>query len=442
MTILKSKIVKHFSSKTKILSNFIKVFLILTLFISQINGVFASATTEKKLEIEYNEKKETIENQIDTISKTLDDLAKNQVQAQSRTSTLSGQVSNIRSEQNRVDRLIFETRVVVQQIEKEIDSNQSEIDSLSGEVRDILREMQVQRQNNFFKIFLTSENLGNALNEMYNLSSINERLDSKRRQIEESNQKLAENKKQNEAIKDQLEKSRSLLRSKESNLTVLLSETQGEESKYSSLLSSIENQKQELEAQLGGIEGEYLAEIQTLQQEGFQEEYDENANCSFEDKRRIRTDEDYFTKPADGWLTQKFHCGHDGVDIANSIGANIYSIAEGTVERIGPNNNGCIGLRCNGGFGNYILVRHDLPSNQTIYSLYAHLNKVSTKQIGEQLEKGEVIGEMGCTGYTKPFPCGSHLHFVILSDTYEVSGLGCRLGGSTCLDPQKYIKGI
>lgn len=397
------------------------------------------ARTEEQIAIEFQEKRDSVQSQIENINRTLDEIIQNQQEVHSQSTTLVQRTIDIREETSRIDNMIFDTRVVIQQVEKEIDKNQTEIDLLSQEIKEILRELQIQRNNNLLKVFLTSENLSEALSTVYQLSSTNDRLEQKRREMEFKNQTLTSNKEQHQAIRDQLERSRSLLRSRESNLSVLLSATEGEESKYQQLISSIENQKRELEAQLGGLDGDYLAEIQALQEVGFQEEYDESASCSFEDTRRLRIPKDYFTAPAKGWLTQPFHCGHDGIDIANAIGTDIYAIADGTVERIGPNNNGCIGLGCNGGFGNYILVKHRLPSDQVVYSLSAHLHTMPNKRIGQEVKRGEVIGKMGCTGYTRPFPCGSHIHFVLLADTYETGGIGCRLGGATCFDPLKYI---
>jgi murein DD-endopeptidase MepM/ murein hydrolase activator NlpD len=428
------KIIKNnFKTILKTLVLVLNILIILT-------QVSTLATTKDQIEANFQKQKTNVQSQIENINKTLDEIAKSQEEVQIKSTTLAGQTKMIKEETKKIDDMIFQTRIVIQQVEKEIVKNEAEIESLNKEIRDILREMQLHRQNNILQIFLTSNNLSQALNEVYNLSSVNERLEEKRQEIETKNRILSTNKKQHQEIKDQLERSRSLLRSKESNLAVLLEQTQGQESKYQQLIASITSQKEELQAQLGGLEGDFLAEIKALQEKGFQEEYDESVNCNFEDQRRLQIPSDYFTKPADGWLTQGFHCGHDGIDIANSIGSNIYAIGDGVVERIGPNNNGCIGLSCNGGFGNYILVRHRLPSDQTVYSLYAHLNKVPTKRVGEQVSKGQVIGEMGCTGYTKPFPCGSHIHFVLLSDTYETAGLGCRLGSATCFNPLKYMK--
>ncbi len=393
---------------------------------------------EQKAQEEYESKKDEIAGQIETIENTLDEIAQSHLKVGEEKNNLATQVNSIKTEQREIDNLITETRIVINQIEKQIRENQEQIDTLNKEIKSLVKEIQRKDANNVFKLFLTSDNLGDVLSELYTLNSSKDKIQEKRDEINKINEKLEENKKQNTKIKEQLERSRSLLRSKESNLSVLISETEGEQSKYAELLESIRVQKNELENQLGSIEGEYLAEISDLQYM-FQDEYDSNASCSFEEKTKIKVPEDFFGKPTTGYLTQPFHCGHDGVDIANQAGTDITSIADGTVERKGANNNGCIGIGCNGGFGNYVVVKHTLPNERNIYSLYAHLQNPSFKEVGQEVKKGEVIGGMGCTGYTRPYPCGVHLHFVLLSDSYEKSGVGCRLGGATCYNPIKYI---
>lgn len=57
-------------------------------------------------------------------------------------------------------------------------------------------------------------------------------------------------------------------------------------------------------------------------------------------------------------------------------------------------------------YGNYVKIKHD----NGYYTLYAHMeyNSVTVKT-GDRVRKGEVIGYMGNTGYSK----GAHLHFEV-----------------------------
>ena len=354
---------------------------------------------------------------------------------------LKNQVGSIRKEQLELDTLITETRLIVGKVEKDIEQNQGEIDSLNEDLRIIIKEMQKRNNESNIKLFFSSRSLGDMLSEIAKISSLPPDLETKKQQIQVVNDKLKINKEQNTKIKDQLEKTRALLKSRESSLTILLEQTQDQQSKYQQLLDSIKKQKTELESQLGTIKGEYLAEIQEIKN-NTEIKNDPTANCSFEEKTQLNVPAGYFGKPTNGYITQYFHCNHDGVDIANQMGTDLFSIAPGVVEKKGANNTGCVGLNCNGGFGNYVFIKHELPSGQVVYSMYAHMQIPSDKKIGQEVQKGEVVGKMGCTGYTLPYPCGVHLHFMMVSYTYENTGIACKFGGSTCYNPTKYIPGI
>lgn len=97
-----------------------------------------------------------------------------------------------------------------------------------------------------------------------------------------------------------------------------------------------------------------------------------------------------------GIRTQGIH-GHNGVDIASALNTPILAAASGEVvlSRFGG---------WNGGYGNYIVVKHA----NGIQTLYAHLNENLVAQ-GDTVTKGQVIGKMGNTGKST----GVHLHFEV-----------------------------
>ena len=83
---------------------------------------------------------------------------------------------------------------------------------------------------------------------------------------------------------------------------------------------------------------------------------------------------------------------HEGIDIANSAGTPIYSTAKGRVVFTGNIS----------GFGQTIKIEHSC----SLVTLYAHLSAIHVS-IGDEVCKGQFIGEMGSTGRsTDP-----HLHY-------------------------------
>jgi len=97
-----------------------------------------------------------------------------------------------------------------------------------------------------------------------------------------------------------------------------------------------------------------------------------------------------------GWRWGRMH---RGVDIAAPTGTPIVASAPGVVERAGWNN---------GGYGNLVDIRHSDGS----LTRYAHNSRLHV-EVGQQVEQGELIAEMGSTGYST----GPHLHFEIHQPT-------------------------
>lgn len=106
-----------------------------------------------------------------------------------------------------------------------------------------------------------------------------------------------------------------------------------------------------------------------------------------------------FINPAPGSIkTQGIH-GYNGVDLASRGGAHIPIVAAAAGQVIISKNSGW-----NGGYGNYIVIKH----NNGTQTLYGHLTS-SAVEVGETVDQGEVIGAMGNTGKST----GTHLHFEV-----------------------------
>ena len=102
--------------------------------------------------------------------------------------------------------------------------------------------------------------------------------------------------------------------------------------------------------------------------------------------------------PAPGAVKSQGIHGNNGVDLAGAMGSTIRAAAAGTVI-VAKGGGGW-----NGGYGNYIVVKH---SNGT-QTLYAHLSSLSVGS-GEVVDQGQTIGGMGNTGKST----GTHLHFEV-----------------------------
>lgn len=83
---------------------------------------------------------------------------------------------------------------------------------------------------------------------------------------------------------------------------------------------------------------------------------------------------------------------HEGIDIGAAEGTPIQAADSGTVVMAG----------WNGGYGNYTCIDH----GGGFSTCYAHQSVIGVS-VGQQVEQGEVIGEVGNTGHS----FGAHLHF-------------------------------
>ncbi|MGC8838577.1 MAG: peptidoglycan DD-metalloendopeptidase family protein [Anaerolineae bacterium] len=96
--------------------------------------------------------------------------------------------------------------------------------------------------------------------------------------------------------------------------------------------------------------------------------------------------------PLRGWITQRFHKGHSGLDIGAARGTPVRAVDSGFVIQA---------ARDDAGYGNCIVIDH----GNGVRTLYAHLSAYAVSA-GESVEKGQVIGEVGASGKAT----GPHLH--------------------------------
>ncbi len=110
--------------------------------------------------------------------------------------------------------------------------------------------------------------------------------------------------------------------------------------------------------------------------------------------------ESYFIRPVNGVVSQKKHGPHEATDVANKVGTSVVAMADGVVM-ISKSSG------WNGGYGQYIVIRHP---NKT-QTLYAHLS-ANDVVAGQSVTQGQKIGELGNTGRST----GPHLHFEVRGD--------------------------
>ena len=93
---------------------------------------------------------------------------------------------------------------------------------------------------------------------------------------------------------------------------------------------------------------------------------------------------------------------HEGIDIGSLPGTPVEAPAAGTV----------VAVSSHGGYGRHVVLDH----GNGVRSRYAHMRKLDV-QVGQRVEKGQVIGFVGSTGRST----GPHLHYEVLVDGKRVN---------------------
>ena len=110
---------------------------------------------------------------------------------------------------------------------------------------------------------------------------------------------------------------------------------------------------------------------------------------------------------------------HEGIDFSADTGTDIYATGNGTVVKAGFTT---------GGYGNLVVIDHGFGYQ----TLYAHMKNIGVLP-GSEVKRGDVIGTVGNTGYSK----GPHLHYEVHVNGRHVDPINYFYDD---LSPDDYVK--
>ncbi len=91
------------------------------------------------------------------------------------------------------------------------------------------------------------------------------------------------------------------------------------------------------------------------------------------------------------------------------------------------------------GMGSNVILEHVLESGKKIYSSYSHLASIDPAvKLGGTVQKGQVIGIMGGSGYGEPNYWSVHLHFELKDSPVPFSPYGGPYWGYTPTNPDQF----
>lgn len=329
------------------------------------------------------------------------------------------------------------------EIENEIAKIEEEIATKEEKIETLIKEQEKQevllanRLRNYYKLdisnqylymILSSENIFELLNKLYNITilmSIDRDLMRAKKESEANItlEKFAieEYLKEEESRKSDVVNKQIELIDKQSEFVAM----KEKEEKQMYELQVLESEKNNLIASLEGVENNLQNQIEDLlsYNEELQAELDrifeEIENDSSIDTELIPEDgnESGFMRPVDGVITCEFgprinpvtfEAGfHNGIDYAGNTGEAIRATKSGVVEYSGWIE----------GYGYAIILNH----GDGVKSLYAHSSQLIVS-VGDSVSQGETVALIGSTGMST----GPHLHFEI------------RINGQA-VDPFAYI---
>jgi murein DD-endopeptidase MepM/ murein hydrolase activator NlpD len=361
--------------------------------------------TVGELQQQINTHNQTIQQLQDEIKQYEDALNKTSAQAkdlQSAVQTLDLNAKKLGADLNLTQNKISTTDLTIEQLGQEITSEQKDIDLNKQALADAVQSIHESDSNSMLETLLIYPNLSTFWGQVDMLNQFQSKVENRVTALKTVQTELLQNKKLTQAKKDELLNLKSQLADQKTVVDVnkqektkLLTQTKETESGFKSLIADRKAKEKAFEDELNKIQAQL----------------------------KLKIDPNSLPTPAAGiltWplashrITQFFgnttfaqaHAalysgsGHNGIDIAASIGTPVMAALGGTILGTGDTDTVCPGAS----FGKWVMIEH--PNG--LSTLYAHLSVIKATQ-GQQVAGGDIVGYSGMTGYAT----GPHLHFTV-----------------------------
>ncbi len=386
-----------------------------------------------------------LEAEIDALQGQSDQLAEEREALEAQIEENRGKTLTIVEQKAQVDQEIELTRKEVQNVNDQIHNynmliaeKQAIVDDLKVEQKELLasyqkrmRAMQERGDVSYFEVMLQAKSFADMLNCRVMIEEVaradQRMMDDIRDMAAEvmaAKDALAQEKVQLELKKTELAETEVVLAEKRAESDALLIELSANKQKLIEECEKYEKEEAALSDQIAALEAEkteilyqqWLEEQKRLEQERLeQEQQNQNNNNNSGSNSSDSNSGGSTTPPSSGesfcfpmqyctMLTSSYgyrvhpitgnYSFHNGVDLAAGQGTPIYATKSGVVST----------ATYNYAYGYYVVVNH----LDGYSSLYGHMTHYTVSE-GEYVDRGEIIGYVGSTGYST----GPHLHFTI-----------------------------
>ena len=276
----------------------------------------------------------------------------------------------------------------LQQMEKDLAASIAEFNKANIDMRKRIRQVYKNQRTGMFQLILTAKDLNSLLDVVYFEKIVLKKDYARIMAVRAKSQRIAAMKKNIEAKKIALAQSIEQINSQKQSIKSAIALNQSMISKYKTDRKTYERAERELARQSASIQSMIARR---------------NRGSS-----TVRITSSGFMKPIAGRITSPFgwrthpifnsRTFHSGVDIAGPNRGSIRASNSGRVIYSG----------WYGGYGKVVILDHGVVNGKPTTTLYAHMSSIRVGQ-GKFVNKGEVIGYEGTTGYST----GPHVHFEV-----------------------------
>ncbi|PIR84125.1 hypothetical protein COU18_01855 [Candidatus Kaiserbacteria bacterium CG10_big_fil_rev_8_21_14_0_10_51_14] len=381
---------------------------------------FAQSAAELQKQIdEHNAHIAALDKEIAQFETQLETIGTKKKTLQNTLSQLDVTIKKTTASINSTKNKISATQLEIQQLSRGIESKQSSIDTGEAGLGESLRTLNETETQPLIVRLLGVGDISDAWVDIDTVQTLQRAIGEQIEMLAAEKQSLTDTKTKTEEKRAQLVKQQNTLIAQQGSLNAqkkaqseLLAQTKSQESTYQQILAQKQAAKASFEAALGDLKAQFQktvnpSEILTAGKGILRWPVD-----------NVRVTQNFGNTAfaAAGAYNGK---GHNGIDLAASIGTPLKAALTGTVIGTGNTDSvrGCYS------FGKWVMIKHGNGVN----TMYAHLSQINVSQ-GQSVATGEIIGYSGETGYAT----GPHLHFgVYVTSATQIVTLGSATNSRT-----------
>ena len=370
------------------MNRFLKIFIMLTVWLCAASGVYAQNTKAQE------EKKAKLEREIAIIDKQLAENATRSNAMLSNLTLIRKKVANRKAMVAESDRQIKKISDDIYLKQRQINRMQVRIDTLTAHYSRLIVSAYKNRDSRIWYMYmLASDNLGQAFRRYSYFKNLSSQMNDEARKIKaaqeellKEKEELSKMKKEAQAVKNERVKELEKLRAEEKEADKVVKNLQKNKKTYQQQLAAKKKQVNALNKEIERI----LAAAVSQQPSSSKASTKKKAPVDYKLAEEFSKNKGKLPWPADGPVVgrfgKQFHPvfknlelpPNNGVDIATSKGADIKAVFKGVVKQVFvmPGYNQCV-----------------LISHGNYFTFYCKLKTVNVKA-GDKVATGETIGKV------------------------------------------------